>query len=430
MLYNVKVNTIEEIMNTLTLVNLIMLSLTVLCFCYHLLLVFLNFVKKPKKYPDAKAKKYAILVPAHNEESVIGPLLDSLNAQDYPKDMLDVYVVADNCTDNTANVARQKGAYVYERQNEKLKTKSAALDDILHHIWDTVGKGVYYGYFIFDADNVVNKNFVKEINKVISSGKRIAVGYRNYKSKFSTWVSYCYNMYWLREAVQINRARNMLNGSATINGTGYCMTEDILLADDGFNTTTLTEDGEMTFRWITRGEKIAFCDDAILYDEQPTKFAVSFKQRARWAKGSIQCYFKFFWKLLKGCFKKQSAISCLDQLCYIFLPIIFSVISLILNIAFGLPMLLNNQLNVSTLLVSAGIGLAVAFIYTTLMPIFAIITERKRIKDSIPKCLLYSLTYPIFMITYAIILIYALFAKVGWTPIKHTEIVSIDDVEK
>lgn len=417
-------------MQTLTTINLIFGILIALCFGYHWLLVFLNFVKKPKKFPDAPPKKYALLVAARNEENVIGHLLDSLKQQDYPTDMFDIYVVADNCTDNTAEIARSYGVNVYERQNDKLKSKGYALNEIIHHIWDTVGKGVYDGYFIFDADNVVSKNFVKEINKVIASGKRVAIGYRNYKSKISSWISYCYNMYWLRESVQLNRARNMINGSAIITGTGYCITEDLLIADDGFCTDTLTEDTEMTFRLITKGEKVTFCDDAMLYDEQPTKFSTSFKQRARWTKGSIQCYLKYFGKLVAGCFKKKSAISCLDQLCYIFLPIIFSVVSFVLNVAFGLPLILNNELSIVTLLITAGIGLAGTFVYTMLLPLFAIITERKHIKDSIFKCIVYTVFYPIFMATFIPILVYALFGKIGWTPIKHSETLSIDQIEK
>ena len=417
-------------MQALTTINLIFSILIAFCFGYHWLLVLLNFIKKPKAFPDATPKKYAVLVSARNEANVIGHLLDSLKNQDYPTDMLDIYVVADNCTDDTASVSKSRGVYVYERTNDKLLGKAHALNELLHHIWGTIGKGVYHGYFIFDADNVVNANFVKEINKVISSGNRIAVGYRNSKGKFKTWVSYCYDMFWLREAVQINRGRNALGVSATINGTGYCVKEDILLQDDGFCTKTLTEDCELTLKWITRGEKIVLCDTAILYDEQPTKFSTSIKQRARWVKGSVQCYFNYFLKLIVGCFKKKSAKSCIDQLIYIFFPLIFSFISLVLNLIFGIPLFSSGQLQITSLLITAGIGLVGSYLYTMLLPIFVVITERKHIKDNKLKCILYSVFYPIFIVTYIPILIYALFGKVTWTAIKHTETLSIEDVEK
>lgn len=416
-------------MQTLTILNLIFSVLIALCFLYHWVLVGLNFVKKQKKYPDAPPKKYAVLVPARNEENVIGHLLDSLNKQDYPKDMFDIYVIADNCTDNTADIAKEYGAKVYVRSNDKLVGKSHALDEVLHHIWDTVGKGIYEGYFIFDADNVVNKNFIKEINKVISTGEKVVIGYRNYKNKSSNWLSYCYAMFCLREYVQINRGRSHINASATIYGTGFCITEQILLEYDGFNTTTLTEDCEMTFRLITRGDKVAFCNDAMLYDEQPTKFRDSIKQRLRWVKGNIQCYFKYIFKLFAGCFKKKSAVSCIDQLIYIFLPLIFSAISIILNLAFGIPLMISGELNIVSLLLPAGIGLLISYLYTMLLPLFAIITERKNIKDNITKCVLNTVFYPIFLITYVPLLIYALFAKVTWYPTKHLETVSIDEIE-
>ena len=417
-------------MNTLTIINLIFGALTVICFGYQWILAFLPLVKKQKKYPDAPPKKYAVLISARNEKNVIGHLLDSLNKQDYPADMLDVFVVADNCTDNTADIARSMGARVLERQNDVLKGKGFALNDLVHYIWDTVGKGVYYGYLVFDADNVVRKDFIKEINKAMSNGNRIAIGYRNYKSKMSNWISYCYNMFWLRESVQLNRGRNTVGASAYVTGTGYCMTEDILLADGGFKATTLTEDCELTLRWITRGEKIAYCNDAMFYDEQPSKFRASFKQRARWVRGSLQCYLKYAFRLFKGCFRKSTVASCLDQLAYMFIPIGFGIISFILNIAFGIPMFLNNQLNIGTLLISAGIGLGVAIVYTMLLPLSTIITERKNIKDPIWKCVFYSVFYPIFMVTYIPIIVYAIFFKVGWAPIKHTETLSIDEIER
>ena len=68
------------------------------------------------------------IIPAHNEEIVVGNLIASLQKQNYPKDLYDIYVIADNCTDNTAEVARKAGAIVYERFDEEHKTKGYALD--------------------------------------------------------------------------------------------------------------------------------------------------------------------------------------------------------------------------------------------------------------------------------------------------------------
>lgn len=415
-------------MDTLLTINLISTVLIGLCFTYQWFLVLLNFIKKPRKFPDAEAKKYAVLISAKDEANVIGQLLDSLNKQDYPKGLLDVYVVADNCTDNTAEIANSYGAKVYERNNTTLKGKGYALNELVHHVWDTVGKGYYHGYMGFDADNLVDKNFAKEINKAISSGYKIATGYRNSKSCNSSWISYCYSMFWLREGVQINRARSILGLSATVTGTGYCFTEEILIKDGGFISTTLTEDVEMTFRWIVKGEKVAFCNDAIIYDEQPDKFSASFKQRARWTRGNLQCYFKYGFKLLLGCFRKN-ARSCMDTLSYILIPTVFSIIAFILNLVFGIPLILSGELNITALLTTAMFSVIFGYFYTLLFPLFAILSERKRIHASIKKCVLYAVFYPIFMLSYVPILVYALFSKVGWAPIKHEQTISIEDIK-
>ncbi len=416
-------------MDTLYVINIISSILIALCFGYHWFLVLLNFIKKPRTYPDADPKKYAVLISAKNEGNVLGQLLDSLKKQDYPSDLLDVYVVADNCTDNTADVARSYGVNVYERHNDTLKGKGFALNEIIHHIWDTVGQGVYDGYMVFDADNLVDKNFTKEINKAMSSGYKIATGYRNSKSCTSSWISYCYSMFWFRECIQMNRARNMLNLSANVTGTGYCVSEEILIKDGGFISKTLTEDVELTFRWIARGERVAFCNEAILYDEQPTKFSVSFFQRARWTKGNIQCYLRYGLKLIAGCFTKKARL-CIDAISYILIPTIISVITLILNLIFGIPLYVSGELTINTLLITAGISLCSAYVYTMLFPLFAIMTERKHIHASIKKCVLYSVFYPIFMVTYVPIIVYAIFAKVGWKPIKHNETMTIEEMQQ
>ena len=107
-----------------------------------------------RKFKPAKNKhKYAILIAARNEEKVIGNLLDSIKKQDYPKELLTIFVVADNCTDNTADVVRSKGAICYERFDDEHKTKGFALQYLLERIGEDDGRMSFEGYFIFDADN-------------------------------------------------------------------------------------------------------------------------------------------------------------------------------------------------------------------------------------------------------------------------------------
>ena len=143
-------------MEILTIINMIGGTLLGACMLYQWIYVLLDLVKKPVKFEDAEPKKYAVLIAGRNEEKVIGTLLDSINKQKYPADLIDTYVVADNCTDNTSEVARAHGATVYERFNKEIIGKGFALDELIKHIWSTVGQGVYDGYIIFDADNLLD----------------------------------------------------------------------------------------------------------------------------------------------------------------------------------------------------------------------------------------------------------------------------------
>ena len=98
-------------------------------------------------------KKFSVIVPAHNEELVIGPLIDNLTSLNYPKELYDVFVIADNCTDSTASIARAHGALVYERTNHEQKGKGYALEWFFAKLYNSPKK--YDAVVIFDADNLV-----------------------------------------------------------------------------------------------------------------------------------------------------------------------------------------------------------------------------------------------------------------------------------
>lgn len=121
------------------------------------------------------------ILPAHNEENVIVNLIDSLNKQDYPKELLDIYVIADNCTDNTAKLAREAGAIVVERHEDDpaKKTKGAALQWFLNQKIEEDAD--YDAFCVFDADNIVDKNFFKAMNKKLCQGEEVVQGYRDIK---------------------------------------------------------------------------------------------------------------------------------------------------------------------------------------------------------------------------------------------------------
>ena len=241
---------------------------------------------KEKPLIKNKKHKFMMILPAHNESAVIGSLIESLQALDYPKELYDIYVIADNCTDNTAQIAKDLGAIVYERFDEKKKTKGFAMQWFLNQ--KIKENADYDAFCVFDADNVVDKNFLNAMNKKLCQGEEIVQGYRDIKNPADSWISAGYALfYWMMNRFY-HLARYNLGLSPLINGTGF-MVDFNLIKPTGWDTITLTEDIEFSLKNIAKGRKLGWATDAIVYDEQPTEFKQSWSQRSRWTVGHLQC---------------------------------------------------------------------------------------------------------------------------------------------
>lgn len=133
----------------------------------------------------------------------------------------------------------------------------------------------YDAYLVLDADNILDPNFISEIEKVYSSGYEIVTCYRNSKNYGDNWISAGYALWFLREAQYLNNARMRLGSSCAVSGTGFLFSDGVLEACGGWNFFLLTEDIEFTIDNVVRGEKVGYAAGAVLYDEQPTSFAQS-----------------------------------------------------------------------------------------------------------------------------------------------------------
>lgn len=248
---------------------------------YQFIISVTSLIKfKEKPLLIDKKHKFIIALPANNEETVIGNLIKSLKMQDYDKDLFDIYVIADNCTDNTAKIARENGAIVYERFDETKKTKGYALNWFLSKM--KVKKDDYDALLVFDADNIVDKNFLNVMNKKLCQGEVLVQGYRDIKNPTDTWVSGGYAIFYWTMNRLYHLARYNMGLSPLINGTAFMVKWDMLI-DEGWNTKTLTEDIEFALINISKGVKLGWAKDAIVYDEQPLTFKQSWKQRERWS---------------------------------------------------------------------------------------------------------------------------------------------------
>ena len=249
-------------------------------------LIGIFFTRKFKK--AKKNHKYGIVIAARNEKNVIGNLLESINKQDYPKKLLKVFVVADNCTDNTAEIARKHGAICYERFNDTEKTKGYALQFLFKNIEKDYGTQNFEGFFVFDADNLLKKDYISKMNDAFDSGEKIITSYRNTKNFGENWISATYALHWIRSIRFNHRARSVFRLATNIQGTGFLFASEIV--KNGWKYTSLTEDRALTADAVAQGYRISYCNDAMFYDEQPTTVKIMLRQRLRWARGHILAF--------------------------------------------------------------------------------------------------------------------------------------------
>lgn len=402
------------------------------CYTYQLFYVFVVLTRKAPKAEAKKNHKFAVMIAARNESAVISDLLGSIKMQNYPQELIDIYVIADNCTDDTAAIARNAGATVFTRFNSEQVGKGYALDYGLKSIWkEFPGKG-YEAYFVFDADNVLDVNYFREMNATFDGGAKASTSYRNSKNFDSNWISAGYGIWFLREAKFLNQARLTLNTSCAVSGTGFFIAADILENAGGWKWHLLTEDIEFSASSITDGVRIAYCPTAVLYDEQPTTFRDSWNQRFRWVKGFYQVFWHYAGGLFKGIFKNERGykFACYDMLMTISPGMLLSIISIIFNaviVVLGFMGVMSTGIAIASSLSSIFFCLFNYFMFMFVFGVLTTFVEWDSIRAKTSRKILYMLTFPLFMLTYIPIALVALVKKATWKPIKHTISVDVSD---
>ncbi len=403
-------------MEFLELFNTVIGAVFFLCYAYQFFYIPAAFFIKEPPHRENKRHRFAVLICARNEEKVIADLINSIYAQSYGREKLRVFVMADNCTDSTAAAAKKAGARVYTRFDEEKRGKGYALEALLKHVAEDYPKRYFDGFFVFDADNVLDKNYIEEMNRSFSDGYDVITGYRNSKNYGDNWISAGYSLWFLRETRFLNQPRFLLGSSCAVSGTGFLFSRRIFEKYGGWPFHLLTEDIEFTARQILDGEKIAFCKNAVLYDEQPVSFRQSWHQRLRWAKGYIQVFKKHGADLIKGIFNGD--FSCFDMAMNIMPAAALSALSVAVNTFCAFDAFLSGK---SLLPVVFSFCESIFGIYLTLLFIGAItlFSEWKKIPAPAAKKIFYLFTFPFFMLTYFPISLCALFMKVEWKPIHH-----------
>jgi len=389
---------------------------------YQLIISLCSLIKvKDKPLVEDKEHRFMMIVPAHNEEKVIKDLVESLQNLDYKKDLYDIYVIADNCTDSTAQIAKDAGAIVYERFDEAHKTKGFALQWFLQQKIEE--DAPYDAFCIFDADNIVDKNFLKAMNKKLNQGEDVVQGYRDIKNPSDSWITAGYAIFYWTMNRFYHLARYNLGLSPLINGTGFMVKFDVV-KPDGWQTKTLTEDIEFSLKRIIAGKKLGWATDAIVYDEQPVGFKQSWSQRSRWTVGHIQCL-KEYTKPLAVAVKDNKTVMNFDGLLYMLGSIPMFVLTIIL-LVLNMVIYITDGMSFADLIWNAVRYIVPTFFLPILTGIMIMIIDKKPIRPMLKGLAL----YPLFLGSWLLINFKCLFKReTSWEKIEHNVSKSIGDMK-
>lgn len=259
-----------------------------------------------KRYPKAVHKnRYGLIIPAKNEEAVIANIINNVRSCEYPQELLDIFVVAHNSSDKTAEYARNTDAHVYEYNNPEENTMGFAIRYLFKKIEEDFKTSSYDGFFIFNADNTFEKNYFDKMNDAFEyyDKKCVISSFRQASNFNENLMTVMYGVYFAASCYLGARGRTLFNTSNRIFGCGYLFSKD--LVKDGWDYYSLTEDLELSAREFIKGTQIRYCDEAIFYDEQPTSFRIMWRQRLRWARGILIVSRRHFTSCVKAIFERN-----------------------------------------------------------------------------------------------------------------------------
>lgn len=407
--------------------NLLVLIVQVVLFSvglYQLTLSFWGWKIKKEKRSHAPQKTFAVLVAAHNEEKVVGALIDNLKTLDYPKELYDVFVICDNCTDKTADVVRAHGATAMVRVNDALRGKGYAIEWMLKELWAMDRD--YDAVVMFDADNLVSPQYLREMNNDLMNGSRVIQAYLDTKNPADSWVTASYGVtYWFCNRLW-QMPRRALGMANFLGGTGMCF-DAKLLQEMGWGATSLVEDLEFTMRCVQRGVYPTFNYEAKVYDEKPLTFQASARQRLRWMQGHFDVARRYFFPLLWAGLKERKWTK-IDTALYsvsvynVLFSLVFTVVLWFDDLLPGKPMFVTVYDFVPVWV--AGTALIVVYMQFPLALMF------EKVKSW--KMYLSLFAFPLFLLSWYPITFHAFFTQnnKSWSHTKHTRVLRLDDVQK
>lgn len=426
-----------------TALIVILAVVLMLVFYWYKIVIYLYALKNSTKgnnFPEAKENhKFAIIVPARFESKVIRGLLNSIQNQNYNKNLIKVIVGVESLDDPTCQIVKEYGYDIHLKQDMSKKGKGYIVREMIDYINSTDFNAD--AFMIFDADNLVDLNYLKEMNKALDAGYDVAVGLRNNKNWNSSWVSSCSGLTFLRFSTLENLGRSYYKSTIQLSGTGFYITKKELERLGGWHFFTLTEDLELTNCMAINNTKCTYVSKAIFYDEQPIKFKDSKNQRMRWVKGYSQVNKIYGKKIKKGVKKKTSnRLGCFD-FGYQAVPFgLFFAVCLLLVIMVICTNILTaihyEELAPPNLWMfySGWLGIIIALIQIYIIivvdTVISIYIDRKHINMSKKSYIKTILMNPFYIACYVPISIFAYFKNIEWKRIEHTVDIKLEDIKK
>ena len=407
----------------------------------HFVIFAVVGIFKRKKFPKTdRINKYGLIIPARNEEKVVAGLIESIQKNNYPQDKLQIFVIAHNCTDKTAEIARKHGATVYEYNNPNECTMGYAFKYLFSCIEKDYGTQNYDGFFMFNADNLLDANYISKMNDAFEyyNKESVITSYRNSKNYGSNLISGLYGLYFSEGCRLESAGRTVLGCSTRVQGTGYLISSKVV--KNGWPYVSLTEDWEFSADQILHDNKIRYCDEAIFYDEQPVNVRIMWRQRLRWARGHLLVFYARFTDLFKHLFKKgtKHRFSLYDITVNILpSPVMMVFLQLLQLVLVLITPLIDKSVTMNQVLFgdTANLLLSGGLVYSTirsaiisscgliLSAILVLILDGKRIKNvSLLKKVLICIFWPIFLLIQLPIEVQAFFSKkLGLKTIPHED---------
>lgn len=270
--------------------------------------------KEAKRVPEGIWNRFAVIVPANNEELLLDKLIDSVEDIDYPKEKYELIIIADNCTDRTAEIAKGRNVKCFERQDLKNRGKPYALKWLL----DRLDLNMYDAFTIVDADTIIDRNYLKNMNRKLNGGAEAIQGYFDVMNPNDTWLT---RIAILPGTVKFKMryfCKEKVGLSCPLMGNGMCFSQSII-KKYGWNAFSITENWEYYIQLTINGHVVCYAEEAVIYSHAVRALSHGVIQRKRWLKGQLTVLMDYYKPLLKKAFRSRDIVA-LDALIELCLP--------------------------------------------------------------------------------------------------------------